>query len=567
MTASRRALLHWAGAGAVLGAAGACARIPTDSPIDSRALTGGGRPGAPYVRALPPAEDATPEQVLTGFVQAGVGSEEDYAVAREYLTPEARRSWDPDAGVTVYSGADELRVESVDDDTVSLSLQAVILVDGRGVRTVLAAPTAHEITVRLESVDGQWRIADPPPGIHLSSAAFDALFTPARLYFVDPRHRHLVPDPRWYPSHRAVTAVLEGLRDGAVEPLNGAVRNIVPSGADMEGATVTTGPDGTAQVAIPTAVGSLSNRPRAVALTQIETSLRSLRALSDVRLTWRGTDLTTQVERLLKRPLPGHRPIGAGATGVVSLADTGPDDELAQLVPDLAATAVRAPSISQDGVLACALTPERSAVLVAATDGSFAAREAATGADFVDPQPDDAGYVWTSVRSGAGVLLALSGQGAELDVTVEAPWLRGRDVVSLNLSTDATRMAVVSSDEAGTRLDLCAVRRNGEGTPLSVSEPVVVRTGMDDLLQARWYDEVALVLLGTDPADAEPRAQVMDLTTGQDPLPPPREGTVRIAGSVVAESVWAATQDGALMRSAGDRWAAVDLPATDPSFY
>ena len=59
----------------------------------------------------------------------------------------------------------------------------------------------------------------------------------------------------------------------------------------------------------------------------------------------------------------------------------------------------------------------------------------------------------------------------------------------------------------------------------------------------------------------------MVLTTGQDPLPPPREGTVRIAGSVVAESVWAATQDGALMRSTGDRWTTVDLPATDPSFY
>lgn len=565
MTASRRDLLRLAGTAAVLGGAASCARIPTDSPIDSRALTGRSRPGAPYVRALPPPEDATPQEVLTGFVQAGVGPEDDYAVAREYLTPAASAEWDPGAGVTVYSSSDELRVEMLDESTVTLGLQATVLVDAQGVRTVLAGPTAQEITVQLESVDGQWRIADPPPGIHLSGAAFEALFTPARLYFVDPRSRHLVPDLRWYSSHRAVPAVLDGLRAGPVDPLAEAVRNLVPPGADMESALVTTGPDGIAQVAVPDAVGDMSAGPRSLALAQIEASLRSLRALPDVRLMWQGTDLTVQVQRRLDRPLPGHRPIGAGPTGVVSLSDS--EDQLRQLVPDLAQTVLSAPAISQDGVLACALAEDRSSVLLASTDGTYPAREAAAGAVFADARPDDAGYVWVSVRSSAGVLLALSGRGAEQDVKLDAQWLRGRQVLALDISTDSTRMLVLSADDTATRLDLCAVRRDGDGVPLSVSEPVVVRTGLVDLLQVGWYDEIAVILLGTDPVNGDDRAQVIDLAAGRDLLPHPRPGTVRLAGSVIAESLWSATEDGALLRGTGDSWSLVDLPARDPSFY
>lgn len=565
MTASRRDLLRLAGTAAVLGGAASCARIPTDSPIDSRGLTGRSRPGAPYVRALPPPEDATPQEVLIGFVQAGVGAEDDYAVAREYLTPAASAEWDPGAGVTVYSSSDELRVEMLDESTVTLGLQATVLVDDQGVRTVLAGPTAQEITVQLESVDGQWRIADPPPGIRLSGAAFEALFTPARLYFVDPRSRHLVPDLRWYSSHRAVPAVLDGLRSGPVDPLADAVRNLVPPGADMEGVVVTTGPDGVGQVALPDAVGDMSAGPRALALAQIEASLRSLRVLPDVRLVWQGVDLTVQVQRRLDRPLPGHRPIGAGPTGVVSLVEAG--GQLRQLVPDLAQTVVSAPAISQDGVLACALTEDRSSVLLASTDGTYPAREAAAGAVFADARPDDAGYVWASVRSSAGVLLALSGRGSEQDVKIDARWLRGREVLALDISTDATRMLVLSSDDTGTRLDLCAVRRDGDGVPLSLSEPVVVRTGLVDLRQAGWYDEIAMIVLGADPANGDARAQVIDFAAGTDLLPHPRPGTVRLAGSVVAESVWSGTEDDVLLRGTGDGWTVVDLPARDPSFY
>ena len=49
------------------------------------------------MRAAPPEPGATAQEVLAGFVQAGVGSEDDFAVARAYLTEEASAQWDPTA--------------------------------------------------------------------------------------------------------------------------------------------------------------------------------------------------------------------------------------------------------------------------------------------------------------------------------------------------------------------------------------------------------------------------------------------------------------------------------------
>src|SRR5699024_2323950 len=226
---ARRDVLRAAGAAAVLGLGAACARIPTSSPISSRTLTGQTQPGAPYVQALPPAPGATPEEVVAGFVQAGVGSEEDFAVARDYLTAEAAASWDPEALITIYSGSQELKVTEAGEGRLGIVLQAVALLDERGVQSLLSGPTSREIEVAIEEVDGQWRLSEVPDGIFLSEAAVDTLYGPARLYFLDPRERHLVPDHRWFPLRRGASAVLEALVEGPSAFLEGAVVNRVPA--------------------------------------------------------------------------------------------------------------------------------------------------------------------------------------------------------------------------------------------------------------------------------------------------------------------------------------------------
>lgn len=567
MRPSRRHVLRAAGAVAVLGIGAACARIPTESPIVSRGLTGSSQPGAPYVRALPPPPDADAAEVAAGFVQAGVGSEDDFAMARAYLTQPASELWDPAAGITVYSGSQELQIETLDDGRLALILQVVALVDGTGVRTVLTGAAPREIEVAIEQVDDQWRLSEVPDGIFLSEAAFGSLYAPARLYFLDIRERHLVPDHRWFPLRRGAASVLEGLVAGPASFLQGAVSSQIPRTSGISDAVITTGADGGTQVAVPTAIANLPTGPRMLALSQIEASLRSLRTLSGVQMVQDGEELVLDEKTRTERGLPGHRPIAAGATGIISLADPGQGVPAAQLVPALEAIALSSPVIAQDGVLAAARNPEGSIVLLASADGSIPVREAATGGAFVAPCLDDAGFVWTATRSSAGALLALSGQGAELDAKVDAAWLTAREIRALDIAADATRMLVLSADTGGTRVDLCAVVRDSGGIPSSLTDPVGIRTDLQDITEASWYDEIAVLVLGTDPVSGERRAQIVDFATGKEALPSLAPGTDRVAGSAVAETVWAGTSEGVLLRSSGDGWATVDIEGRDPSFY
>ncbi len=562
----RRALLQAAATGAVL-AGSACARIPSHSPIAVQRLGDAGLPGAPYVQAQPPRPGATPAEVVAGFVQAGVGSEDNFAVAREYLAPDYRETWAPRASVIVYAGSHELAIDTQQESTVNLTVHALATVDDRGLRTLLAGPTPRSVTFRLMKVREQWRITAAPDGIFLSEAAFETLFDAARLYFLDARRRFLVPDPRWYPVQRGVASVLEGLAAGPTGVLEGAVKTAVPRTSGVSDATITSSADGRTQVVVPAVIGDLPATQRALALAQLENSLRSLRSLPDVALVWAGEDRTPAHQVALSRPVPRHRPMGAGPAGIISLGEPAAGGRPQQLVPDLARTPVRHPTIDRAGVLAAALTEDFTSVLLASTDGSIPLREAATGGAFAPPCADGCGYIWASTRASSGVMLALAGKGPGADVAVEGAWLSGREVLSLQISTDDTRMFVLSRDASRTRLDLCTVRRDDDGTPLELSEPLSVRTVLDEVIQVSWYEEMAALILGTDPSTSERRARIIDFSSTRDALPALKPGTDAITGTAVDNSMWATTTSGELLRSEGDAWRVVDLPAKDPAFY
>ncbi|UYG15713.1 LpqB family beta-propeller domain-containing protein [Brachybacterium huguangmaarense] len=563
---ARRVVLRLGAAGAVAATA-ACARIPRSSSVDSTPVGDAQDVGAPYVQPRPPADGASPVEIVTGFVQAGVGIDDDFAVARSYLTADARRSWEPTAAVTVYSGGQEFDAASTGTGSVKLSVEAVAQVDAQGVRTVLAATSAREIDIALEQVDGQWRISRPPAGIFLSEQAFEILFTPGRLYFPEPRRRHLVPDVRWVTSQGQAAALLRQLGGGPAPWLAAAVASAVPAALGTERSTVSTDRLGAVQVTLPAAIAAMDRQERAVALAQITATLRSLPLLGEASLVSGGEQLVVDPALELARALPGHRPLGAGATGIVTLAEGGAAP--APLVPDLAATALRDPALSSAGVQAAALADDGHTLLIATTDSSAPVRTVAPGTVLAGPCIDDLGYVWTAPRDTSGAVEAFVGADVSRDVRLDAPWLVGREPVWLHLAPDATRLVVLSDGPDSARIDLCAVARDAQGTPTALTEPVTVPTGAADLtslVQATWYDEVAVILLGAD-ADGAPRAVVDDLATGAESLPAPPVGTTRLAGSATAGVIFSSTDEPSLARSDGSTWSFLSEPASCPSFY
>lgn len=562
----RRGALRGAGLiGAAL-ALGACARIPTSGDVHREKLSGAAASDVPYVQPQPPADGASPEQIVSGFVLAGVGPEDDFGVARQYLTSQARSSWDPASGVTLYSAGTELAITVEARARASLSVQAVGHVDRAGVRTLHGGASAREVELGLVKEDGQWRISDPPDGIYLSDSAFSLLFRAVRLYFLDPRELHLVPDPRWFFARDVTASALTALEAGPVAPFAKAVRTSIPESAHLGSAPVSAGGDGVLQLELPGTVRSLDAHARDLAIAQIQATLRSVPALSDVRMLRDGANLEPPSDGP-SRALPGHRPIAAGTLGVVSLADVGAGAKAEQMIPALAEESVHAPAMSQASPLAAALRKDRSAVVLCSSDDSIPRRDVAVGPDLLPPRIDDAGYVWVPTKEGSGALLALSSRSTVDDAKVDASWLDGRQLLSFDLAADATRVLVLSRDDGEPRLDLSAVIRDQHGVPMSLAEPVQLPASLTSLSMATWYDESSLLLLGEEVGSSAPRAQIMGLQEDGDRLPAPPATVDWVAGTGVTVAVWATTRDGRLLRVEGSAWGDVEMEARDPSFY
>ncbi|NAZ88863.1 hypothetical protein GTR00_22625, partial [Kineococcus sp. T90] len=87
-----------------------CAGLPRSGPV----VAGGhvqDDPRLGLLRVVPqgPVPGATPEEVVRGFVLAAATGVGEQAVAREFLSPDARRTWRPDASTTVLRAVPRVR--------------------------------------------------------------------------------------------------------------------------------------------------------------------------------------------------------------------------------------------------------------------------------------------------------------------------------------------------------------------------------------------------------------------------------------------------------------------------
>ena len=210
----------------------ACASIPTSGPIQQGVEVGVETTDQVIrVIARPPQPDMTPTQIVSGFLQASASFEDDHAVAREYLTPEAAVMWDPARSVSVYDGVPTI----VPDGVTSVDMTATLVgsIDNEGRYEVALPGGLIEESFRMlsgcfrGSWSSHWRIATPPQGLLLSRSDVDRAFRAFEVYFLDPTFTTLVPDPRYFPvdGPTPATALTRALLRGPTEWLEPAERN------------------------------------------------------------------------------------------------------------------------------------------------------------------------------------------------------------------------------------------------------------------------------------------------------------------------------------------------------
>src|SRR4051812_24242445 len=120
-----------------------------------------------------PSPGDKPEDIVTGFLTASAGSETDHSVARTYLTLQAARTWQPNARALVYDGtptSDAGPARTLGSArAVLFRVPLAATVGSDGGYTNAARGALLQVDFRLVQQRGEWRIANPPPGLLLTT--------------------------------------------------------------------------------------------------------------------------------------------------------------------------------------------------------------------------------------------------------------------------------------------------------------------------------------------------------------------------------------------------------------
>lgn len=462
-----------------------CGGIPTSGPVVAGPALDEVDPEY-IVTPNGPAADADPLGILTGFMQAVRSPQSDYAVARQFLTPDLALSWDPNAGVVIRSGAAVLSSsDSASDERpiIEYSFTTPATVDTAGRYRASAMAANRTIEFVFAKVDGQWRISEAPNGIVLVDTAFVQVFASYALYFFDPSGRYLVPDLRWFPAKQSTPGlVVSALLAGPDDWLKHAVVTDFPAGTTLGSRSVTvTG--GRASVDLGAEVASAS----AAQLSRMRQQLVATLDVADATITADGVPLA--IDSSGQAAVIDPQPSGSLLLGTATAFGHAGTDGIIS-IPGISSTVVA------DGARAVSLNPGQTAASYLAGDGTVrrVSGDAATVVDarpgLVAPSLDEYGWTWSAGAGSPLDAFDLDGVAAGISPTALPP---DATVVSLAVSRDSTRLAVGLSSPAGPRLLVFGIIRS-DGAPTGL-DPSLELPAPGAIASVAWVNDRSLVVV------------------------------------------------------------------------
>ncbi len=269
-------------AGVVLLGVSACAGVPSSSEVQSMPAQQEARlVGGPEIRVdfSGPDEDATPIEVVRGFLAANATTTEGLDRARSYLRPTVGGLWRPESVVIVSESGTEISQQvNGGADRLLWQAPAVAEVDSAGRYQPRAGLVSHEF--RLQATDQGWRIDNPMDVLVLTEEDFSRVYRDVSVYYMARGRPVLVPDRRFVAAGRDELPgrVMAALVAGPAAWLAPSVQ--YEDTITLDGASVV---DGVAEVRLGSEAALLSESRRAVLAAQIVTSLSGL-GISGVRI-------------------------------------------------------------------------------------------------------------------------------------------------------------------------------------------------------------------------------------------------------------------------------------------
>lgn len=522
-----------------------CVAIPTSGAVSRYSLRGTDEVPRFNFLARPPVTGASQDDILAGFIQAGIDTQNRYAVAKQYLTTEMAARWNPVSSVLVTDGSRNLS-SRVDENAVTLTVQASARVDASGRYTTDQG--AASLSFSFAKQRGQWRISSAPDGTVLSPYNFFAVFAAYPLYFLDPTGAFLVPDLRWYPADPTAAArVVRGLLAGPAAWLGtGAVVSAFPRGTQLgtDGVTIA-GNVATVDLS-PQVLGESPTGRRRMA-TQLQSTLASIATLSSVRLTVRGVAVDVSASADGSSPTADPQvgastiAFGASALGQVSGSGLRPLPLSAR-----AAGIAPGPAVLDRGQTTLVI---RTAQGVERVPVSGAVALIDTRPALVAPSIDPEGFVWSAQSSGIGTLLAIDPKGgAAHPIASPSPSSAGT-LVAMRVSRDGSRIAFGVLTEDGPVIQVAAIQRDSSLVPTALGPLETIPAVGGNLVDLAWMDPVSIAYISRDVSGTSVRAQQVGgrVTT----LGRPADAAQIVGGNAGADGLRVLTTDGRLLQQTG----------------
>ncbi|WP_372434334.1 LpqB family beta-propeller domain-containing protein [Arthrobacter cavernae] len=546
-----------------------CAQIPRSGPVGKSKDGGGGNPNnAPVFFPAPPRSGASQESVIEDFYSAGSGYEDDYAVARQYLTQAQSVTWKPDNRALVFRSAQVVKTGV--ENEYSFELDLAYAVDADGVATQFPAGTKEIIPVTVNEVEGEWRIAKVPDGTAIPEETFKVIYGAHPIYFYDPSFSYAVPDVRWFIKKKTVKSMTSALLAGPAPYLRGAVVSAFPSGMKL------------ARESVPVVSGSAQVDLSAKELLEASAEDRQ-RMQNQLALTFRGQPNVINVQLRADQDLVRVEDNGSVLPPVLDKSVPSrqiavSNNELVRYennrlspVPDMqpvAGLGPRTPAESPVSQAVAFLNGDRTS-LYSILPGQ-PARQLTTRSILTRPSFSIQDWVWTAGPGANGVAEVVAfrpsgiAQGMAVPtVNIAPPWLTGRTVKDFRVSRDGARALVISELNGKTSVQITGIVRNADGAPKDLTAPVTLLSSTSPD-QGVWVNGITVAVVRAS-ATGMVVPELLSLTSGEPQELAPWEGLTTLSAGNGAEEIFGQSAEGVFQR-VGNGWELQLKGPAEPAF-
>lgn len=528
----------------------ACGNIPQNSSIQEGSILGSVPEGS-IVRVIAslPQEGMTPEEIVSGFLNASASSENDFKIAREYLIPELRDTWQPTQQIQVYEGQGRLNLTQSNSVVFTAPLNSVI--DDRS-RITLSEPDSQLVQeFKLKKVDNEWRINLDIRGLLISRADLNRSFTTFPLWFPDSTLKTLTPDIVVLPRSTTgnATRLMQLLLAGPGENLTGAVRSAFPVGTTLAINSVPIN-NGLATVSLNESVLNAEPFLREVLSAQIVKTLSRIPEIRTVRINVGSQSLIVpntpirQSTTLWEKFSPdSNREADALAIqdGKIFRIST----ELVSAISDNYFNSGRwfAATANRDENILAAVTEDRTKLVVQNSSAETPRRVIVEGQGFRIPHSDIFDAIWITGVNQISVIQ----KNRVINVSIDG--IDRQNVIDVIPSPDGVRALLITNTVYGTELRIGTIVRDDQNIKI-INVRKLIRDGFS-VTQATWQDSEYVLYLDnfSEPANI----YSIDSFTGVSKSLYSQIGLRNLA-SVIKKPTYLTLEDGSILERISGEW-------------